>query len=24
MLSVAVAADGNGLDEKIRCIRTIF
>jgi len=24
MLSVAVAADGNGLDEKIRCIRTVF
>jgi len=24
MLSVAVAADGNGLDEKVRCIRTTF
>jgi len=24
MLSVAIAANGNGLDDKIRCIRTIF
>jgi hypothetical protein len=24
MLSVAVAANGNGLEERMRCIRSIF